>query len=97
MKITLAQVGAYIADASESELKEIRSALQWRRDQRDGNIMNTLKFGQIVGINGKRTLGKDFRVIKINTKTIICSEVGNPTNKWKVSPVHIIVKEIVEA
>jgi len=87
-KVNLAQVGAFISTASQSEMKEMYSALKWRRGQLDQEQTQGFYIGQKVMVNGGKTHGKEFVIVKINSKTVICKMVETG-QKWKVSPSFI--------
>ena len=76
----LNQVLAFIKNADQSEINDIRRQVEIRRSELSYETKASFRIGDIVGIDHKKIDPKqNFRIIKINNKNIKvqASDVGN--------------------
>ena len=76
----LDQVLAFIKNADQSEINDIRRQVEIRRSELSYETKASFRIGDIVGIDHKKIDPKqNFRIIKINNKNIKvqASDVGN--------------------
>ena len=70
---------------SLEELNTLKSQIVRELDLRVRSLGNQIRVGQLVKVNHNKTYGKQFKVIKVNNKSLKLEEVGNSYKKYNVS------------
>jgi hypothetical protein len=89
----LNQVLAFIKNADQSEINDIRRQVEIRRSEINYDIKSEFKVGDIVSINHKKMdPNKTFRISKINNKNIKVVSTSDRFDMYTVSPSLLIKK-----